>query len=392
MTLIADKKMDFKSLVQTRYAIDAAHEAFESLKASEKRPLAVLLTYPEQGSSEKSSSQLVHLNSRPISDRIQVGIIGCGSFAVGMHLPNLKLLKKQYSIHTLSGRDGAKLRNIGKLYDAVKITTDYRRVIEDSDLDMVLVCTRHNLHAQMIREALAAGKAVFVEKPLATTEPDFVGLKSYIEENKDKVKLMVGFNRRFSPAAKRAKEILAKRSNPAIIIYRVNAGYIPLEHWVHTEEGGGRIVGEACHMLDLFRYIIGYKAESVDVSAVNPSTSHVSSRDNVIATAKYTDGSLGNLIYSSLGNKAVEKETIEILCDNKILTIHDFKTLEIKGSREKGWSEKNADKGHVAELVEFDKYIKDLSGPPIPFDEIMETTELSFLIDKMAKNGEIDAG
>ncbi len=387
LDLLANKKVDFGALVHARHPLAEAGKAFRSLSEGANRPLAILLCYE---SKEKipapRPSSTVRLHARQVSGRIRVGLVGCGSFAVEMHLPNLQNLGNDYAIRALAGRDGAKVQMIGKRYGAAYTTTDYHEILDDDDIDMVLISTRHNLHARMAIDALRAGKAVFLEKPLATTAEDLDLMKKVMQDSGKSNRLMVGFNRRFSQAAKRAKEIVGGRVNPLIIIYRVNAGYIPLDHWVHTEEGGGRIIGECCHMLDLFRYLVGVPAVSVDVSSITPSRSHISNIDNIAVTLKYEDGSLCTLIYTSLGAKEVEKETVEIFCDNTVLVIHDYNSLEVRGSKQKGWRGTRTDKGHVAELLEFAGYLRGKSDAPIPFTEAVETTELSFLIDKMARS------
>jgi len=392
LTLIAEQKINVGDLVQAKYPLADAGNAFQSLKQGERKPLGCLLCYNRtEKETQKTSSHTIQLQAKPLSYPIRVGLIGVGSFAIGTHLPNLRALHKQYAIHALSGRDGAKMQIVGKQYNAAYTTTDYHKILEDTDVDMVLICTRHNLHARMTVEAMQRGKSIFVEKPLATTEKDLAEIKKILQNNPHEDRLLVGFNRRFSPAAKRVKEILSKRINPAIILYRVNAGYIPLDHWVHTEEGGGRIVGECCHMLDFFRYLIGYPPVSVDVSSITPATTHISSVDNTIATIKYQDGSVCSVTYTSLGTGSVEKESIEIVCDNKVLMIHDFQSLEIHGCKEPGWKGKGPDKGHTRELVEFESYLRGRSDAPIPVEEILETTELSFLIDNMARGHATDS-
>lgn len=387
LRLIAEKQINFDVMVQGRYLLEQAEEAFRALQNSEKRPLAVLLQYlTDTKPHPPTLMPTVTLKALAQSDRIRVGLIGCGSFAVGMHLPNLRDLETEYSIYALAGRDGAKAQTIGKQYGAVYTTTDFRKIVEDPEIDMVLVSTRHNLHAQMTLQALQAGKAVFLEKPLATTEEDFQALRQELLRPGADHRLAVGFNRRFSPAARRARELIANRVNPAIIVYRVNAGYFPPDSWVHTEEGGGRIIGECCHMLDLFRFLIGFPVKSVDVSSITPATANLGSIDNFAATLQYEDGSLATLVYTSLGAKEAAKESVEVFCDSRILTIDDYKGLLIAGSKEKGWAGGVvADKGHREELRLFASHIKGKSTPLIPFDELVETTELSFLIDRMAR-------
>lgn len=166
-----------------------------------------------------------------------------------------------------------------------------------------------------------------------------------------------------------------------ITIYRVNAGYIPLDSWIHGGEGGGRIIGESCHMFDLLNYFTEAEVESNDVSAISPTTEHVSSRDNFVATLKYTDGSICTLIYTALGTSDTGKEYIEIYCDGKTLVIDDFKEFRIYGSKGKGWNG-SQDKGHLKELEEFARFVREGGSWPISLEDFVRATKISFLVDQ----------
>ena len=314
---------------------------------------------------------------------INVAVIGAGSFAQSVHLPNLRKLSDLYNISAIVTRTGNNAKQIAKRFGANCCTTDYQEILRDENVDMVLIATRHNLHAKMAMEAAKAGRAVFLEKPMALNQEELDELVKVLKETQ--VPFMVGFNRRFSPFAVRAKEIISQRQNPIIINYRVNAGYIPLDHWVHTEEGGGRIIGEACHMLDLFNYFTDSEVENVHVSAISPKTADISSRDNFTATLKYHDGSICNLTYTALGAKEFGKEYIEIYADRVVLVIDDFKILNVFGSKANGMKSKTSQKGHLEEMVEFNKCIKGESGMPILIEQMVSATNISFMVDETAK-------
>ena len=174
---------------------------------------------------------------------INVAVIGAGSFAKSVHLPNLQKLSHLYSIRAIVSATGSNAKETAKQFGAAYCSTNYRDVLADDDVDMVLICTRHNLHANLAIEAARAGKAIFLEKPMALNQEELDKLVAVLKETK--VPFMVGFNRRFSPAAVRVKAFIQNRQNPIIVNYRVNAGHIPPDHWIHGEEGGGRIIGEA---------------------------------------------------------------------------------------------------------------------------------------------------
>ena len=249
--------------------------------------------------------------------------------------------------------------------------------MSDDKVDAVLIATRHNLHVDIAIEALHSGKAVFLEKPMALNEEDLVRLVAVIE--KTKLPFMVGFNRRFSVFAQEAKKYTDKRVNPLIINYRMNAGYIPLDHWVHSEEGGGRIIGEGCHIFDLFNFFTGSEVEKVMVEKIKPLTGAVSSRDNTIIVIKYKDGSLCQLLYTSLGTSAYPKEYCEIFFDNKIITIDDYRKIRGYDVKIKNLKTELCDKGYYEELLQFARFVRGQISCPIPLWQMIQATKISFL-------------
>jgi predicted dehydrogenase len=288
LRMLAEGKVNFKTLISKEYDLTDAPEAYRELKEGEDRPLGVLLRYlSEKATAEQGLLKVerkVLVNSKPLKKEgmINVAIIGVGGFAQNVHLPNMRKLANFYNIYAIVTRTGNNAKQAARRFKANYCTTDYQEVLKDDEVDMVLITTRHNLHAKMAVEAAQAGKAIFLEKPMALNNEELSELVKVIEETQ--VPFMMGFNRRFAPYTIKAKEIISKRQNPMIINYRVNAGYIPLDHWVHTEEGGGRIIGEACHMFDLFNFFTNSGVESVHVSTISPKTADISSRDNFIAT------------------------------------------------------------------------------------------------------------
>ena len=191
---------------------------------------------------------------------------------------------------------------------------------------------------------------------------------------------MVGFNRRFSPAARRAKEIISGRQNPLMIFYRMNAGYLPPDHWTQTEEGGGRIIGEACHVIDLFQYLIDAPVAEVSVTAIAPKTEHVLAGDNVTATLRYADGSVATLLYTALGAPDFGKEYMEVYADGKVLVLDDYKNLQVHGARVKGWSASVQDKGHLEALRTFAMFLAGKRECPVGLTSLIETTRVSFAV------------
>jgi predicted dehydrogenase len=383
LKLIADKKININPLIEREYKVEEAHKAYEELKAPEKKPLIVLFKY-----NQEKKDQIVrrieplhkHLEK---NRRINIGIIGAGTFVKGMHLPNLMRMRDVFNVFAIADKSGSNAKSTAERYGAKYAETDYRVILEDKNIDAVLIATRHNLHARIAMDALNAGKAVFSEKPMAMNEEELNKLVETIEDSKKPY--MVGFNRRFSKYAAQVKKIVSQRINPMIINYQMNAGYIPLDNWVYSEEGGGRIIGEACHIFDLFDYFTDDEVKSISVERIDPNTSYFSPRDNAVITLKYEDGSICNLTYTSLGSNRYPKEFCQIYFDGKIISIDDYKKLEGYGLKLKELRSLNSDKGHFEELMDFAKYSRGEIQSSIPLRQMIHATEISFKVDRLLR-------
>ena len=379
LRLVADNKIDLKLLIEKIYEIDKASEAYEDLRNSQNKPLIVLLKYNEE---QQEVKRTIHIESEPFkkNEKINVAVIGAGGFAKSMHLPNLKKLNDIYNIYAIMSRTGINAKAIAEQYGAKYATTDYNEILNDPKVDMVLICTRHNLHGDMSIEAMKKGKAVFVEKPMALNKEEMEKVLKTIEETK--VPYMVGFNRRFSKYACEVKKYIKDRINPMIINYQMNAGYIPLDNWVHTEEGGGRIIGEGCHIFDLFDYFTESKVVSISVDSINPRGKNISQRDNMVVIIKYEDGSLCTLTYTSIGSNSYPKEFCQIYFDGKIITIDDYKRINGYGVNLSNLQNKSPEKGQYEELKEFAKAIKSEERYNIPLWQLQQASEISYLVDQ----------
>jgi len=384
LNLISEGKIDVEPLIHSSFEVSQAATAYETLKKDKEKPMIVLLSYP--GSEEDKKPNRIIPNPSALttgSDKINIALVGVGSFIKGMHVPNLQALSRQYQIHAVASRTGSNASNAAKQLGAQYCTTDYQEILSDSKVDAVLIGTRHNQHASMVIEALQAGKHVLVEKPLALTQDELETIRKFYETNQQIPILLTGFNRRFSPFAQRAKEILENRTNPIVINYRMNAGYIPLDHWVHTEEGGGRNLGEACHIYDLFTFFTNSKVNSVQSQSLAPKTDHYSSRDNFVATLGFEDGSVATLTYTALGSNKFPKEQMEIFSDGKVLMLDDYKQLQIHGSNSKGVSSNLTDKGHKRELEVFAETLEKGGEWPIPLWQQLQATEIAFQVEQL---------
>ena len=381
LKLIAEKKINIKPLIEREYNVEEAYLAYDELKVANNRPLIVLLKYNQER--ENRILRKIEVQSKPIKKdgRINIAVIGAGQFAKGMHLPNLVKLKDYYNLFAVMSKTGSNAKSTASKFEARYATTDYNEILEDKSIDAVIIATRHNLHAQMATEALKVGKAVFLEKPMALNKKELNELVKAINETKKP--FMVGFNRRFSKYAREVKKHISQRINPMIINYQMNAGYIPLDHWVHSEEGGGRIIGEACHIFDLFNYFTESEIESISVDRITPKTKHVSAQDNAVITLKYKEGSTCSLTYTALGNNQFPKEFCQIYFDNKIIIINDYKKLEGYGVKLKVEKSIEPKKGQYEELAEFSKYLRGDIQQPVHLWQLVQATEISFIVNNM---------
>lgn len=377
LRLLADCAVQITPMIGKTYPIGQVDEAFAELEKSE-RPLLLFLHYgdPEQkalgGNYQPGRINLEYQTQKLASDRIRVGIIGAGNFAVNMHLPNLQKLDNFYQIRAICSKTGAKAKTIAEQFGADYATTDYHEILNDPDIDLTMICTRHNLHGQMVLESLQAGKHTFVEKPLCTTREELDAIKQFYglpdDPNQQSISqssvtgekkpwLMVGFNRRYSKYAREIKKHTDNRINPLILHYRMNAGYIPLDHWVHTEEGGGRVIGEACHIIDLFSYIVDHPVKAFSCASMVPHTDSISMSDNKIITLEYEDGSIGTIHYFAVGSPKLGKEWMEVHFDGKTIFLDEYKTLIGYGIEIDKIQSKKSDKGQREELEELFKNI-----------------------------------
>lgn len=384
LRLIADGVIDVASLIAAVYPIEEVTSAYRSLQSGSEKPLMVLLSYPQQQAAP--ASRRVPLPSRVtpvVNGAIRIAVIGAGGFAKGMHLPNLTELKSDYRLRAIVSRTGHNAATTGERFHADYCTTDYREVLADGEIDAVIIATRHDNHASIALEALRAGKHVLLEKPLALEEDELTALEDFFgDASGPKPILLTGFNRRFSPHAQRIAAHLATRSNPVIINYRMNAGYIPLDHWVHGHEGGGRNRGEACHIYDLFTFLTGSRVRQLQTSTITPKTGYYSASDNFVTSIVFEDGSVATLTYTALGTTEFPKETMEIFVDGTVVSLEDYRRLTIAGSKQKPFDTRAPDKGQKEELIAFARAIRGASDWPIPLWQQLQATRISFDVER----------
>ena len=380
LNLMAAKKLHVMDMVSKIYPVEEADTAYESLKTASPKPLMVLLSYPQE---EREEADVVTVAAHPTQkEKIQIALIGAGGFAKGMHLPNIKQLSELYQLRAVMSRTGANAEAVAKQFGADYATTNYEKVLSDDAVDMVLIATRHNLHAEMVLAALGAGKHVLVEKPLAINAEGLSKIEQFYREHRDAPLLLTGFNRRHSRYLQEIAKQTTARQNPMIIHYTMNAGYIPLDHWVHTEEGAGRNIGEACHIYDVFNFLTGAKAVSVSACSIQPNGAYYSAKDNFIATVTYDDGSIANLIYTAVGSKDYPKETMEVFFDGKMITLNDYKSMKGCGVKLASIETKGSEKGQLEELEVFGKIIQAGGESPIPLWQQIQAMQIAFAVEE----------
>ncbi len=369
---LAGGGVDVASLISHRFDIEHAIEAYDLITGKTKESfLAVLLTYPQEKGELAEGGRRVKLEHGeiPPSVGVRLGAIGAGNFATAVLFPTLRKVKGVERVGLVTA-SGLKSAQVGKRFGFRYATTDVNEILNDEGINTVAVLTRHHLHAAQVIAALKAGKHVFCEKPLALQRNELDEIMQALGQS-DRM-LTVGFNRRFSPLAVHLKAFFDTVGEPLAMHYRVNAGYLPLEHWLHDElQGGGRIIGEACHFIDFLTFVNG--AAPVQVSALGLPDTLRYREDNVIITLEFPDGSIGTLSYLAAGDRAFPKERIEIIGGGRVAVLDDFRRLERiqNGKRKVHRSRLRQDKGHRQEWEAFTKAIEEGGPPPIPYEHLV---------------------
>ena len=369
--LVAEGRMNVGVLTRFRVPIARAEEAYARIMDARESPLGVLLTY-EDAPPPRSS---VTLRQSAAVARIRFGLIGAGSHVKDALLPALKGIADAEIVSVCTQR-GINAKALASRVGAASCTTDYRDVLRDESVNAVIIGTRHDLHAEIVLAALAAGKHVFVEKPLCLSEAELDEIAAlYAEKMKSGLRLAVGFNRRFSPHCVKAQEFLAGRSNPLVMSYRVNAGALPPGHWTQDPAvGGGRIIGEGCHFVDYLQALCGGHVVSVQASAIGRHGSGIV-QDQAILSLTFSEGSVGTILYAAGGDTALPKERCEVFGDGKSIVMDDFARSELYArGRCTVFKTGRRDKGFTPQMAAFCRSLLDSEAPGMDFDGILSVT------------------
>lgn len=363
LELVAEGRVTPLKLVTHRFPIAEAEAAYKLMDTDEPF-LAILLTYPE---TPAPIARSIPVNASTTATGRGTAFIGFGNYAKSVLVPALKKASKE-RLTTVVTSTGLSAHDAAQREGFANAATDPQSVMDDADTDCVFIATRHDSHASLAAAALRAGKHVFVEKPLALDHEQLADVVAAAEGAPGV--LTVGFNRRFAPMMIAAKAAIASRAGPIAMHYRVNAGHVPGDSWLHGAQGGGRIVGEACHFVDALTFLAG--GPPVSVSAFRPEGID----DTVSAVLRFADGSTGTILYSSLGDSSLPKEYLEIFASGTVVRLDDFRKLHITtGGKTTTQSASAQDKGQAGLVKAFYAAARNGAPAPIPLDELVAVSE-----------------
>ncbi|AMD92045.1 bi-domain-containing oxidoreductase [Desulfomicrobium orale] len=372
LDLMAAGKIDVTPLVTHRFPLSEAEKAYQMIADNTEPYIGIVLTYePDQVDLSKTvtlGSEEPAAAGAPV-----IGMIGAGGYAGGVLLPAMKKAGgvRFRSIASSSGVSGT---HLGRKFGFASSTTDMETIFADPDINTVVITTRHNSHAALVGKGLQAGKHVFVEKPLCLTLGELAQIETLAAEHPRQL-LMVGFNRRFSPLVMALREALAVLPEPKAMVMTVNAGAIPMDHWTQDlKVGGGRMIGEACHFIDLLRHVAGRSIVSYDVMGMTSPA-----KDSFSVNLSFDDGSIGTVHYLANGTKSFPKERLEVFCGGRILHLDNFRSLRGHGF---GKGFKNIrlwrqDKGQTEQMKAFFRAISQGGMAPISRKEIFEVSRVT---------------
>jgi len=385
LNLVAEQRINVQPLITHRFPIAEAERAYDLIRGSSEPYLGVLLQYD----TEAEITRTITLQKRETSsaaNKVRLGMIGAGNYVTSKLLPQFKAAGVEFrSIATASGTSA---RDAGEKFGFAQAVSGADEVLADDKVNLVVIGTRHDSHAALVARALGSNRHVFVEKPLALNDAELDDVLQAAAQSKGQ--LMVGFNRRFSPLARKAQDFFAGRSGPLSILYRVNAGRVPKTHWIQdAREGGGRIVGEICHFVDLMQFWTGAQPVSVFAEAVEANNQQVVETDSIFITLRFADGSNGCIAYVAEGDTSAAKERIEIFGEGKTFVLEDFRrATTYKNGKESHKDLKTQDKGQAELARVVCAMVRDGGTAPISLDEMVATTRATFRIRESLQTGQ----
>jgi polar amino acid transport system substrate-binding protein len=391
LELIASGRLNVRDLTTHRFPFDRALDAYAMIDAGREEFAGIVLEYPEPRADvpERRVIEVRAAAPAQAAGRLGVAFVGAGNYALAMLLPHLK--RPDVELRCLVGASGAKTRATADKLGFASCASELDAALGDPAVDAVFVATRHALHADMAARALAAGKHVFVEKPLVVAEPELETVRAAHAAAGGRAALMVGLNRRFAPLVGELRDAFAGRG-PLQLLYRVNSGPIPATSWTHQPaEGGGMLVGEMCHFLDLMQYLAGAPPVSVFARSLQTGSAGVKDSDNVSIVVEFGGGSVGTLVYNTVGDKAAPKELLEVYGGGAVAVLDDFRSLALtQGGRTRKRSG-GQDKGQARQVAATVEAFRAGGPAPIPFAELDAGMRMVFAARRSLATGELAA-
>ncbi len=379
LALLAEDKLHLQPLISHRFPIERAAAAYELITGRKEEPfLGVLITYPGFSTERARLDLKEKVSPAAVADCVSIGVLGAGNFALNTLLPAIKTCSETRFAGICSAK-GNHARHAAKKFGFQFCATDENEILNSPAVNAVVIATRHHLHKAQVINAHRAGKHVFCEKPLCLNERELAGIvreyRACGERKPNRPLLMVGFNRRFAPMTRELKSFLQQMNEPLALHYRVNAGPLPLDHWTNDpEQGGGRILGEVCHFVDLLSFLNGSLPTEVHTRDLANAGKY--SGDNVVLSLTFANGSLGTITYVANGDRSFSKERLEVFGGGCAAVLEDFRRLELfrHGRKKIFRSPLRQDKGHRDEWAAFVRAIRAGGPSPISFEEIVSTT------------------
>lgn len=383
--LMENNRLMLDKLVETEISLDQISQGYEQIL--QRKKVGVVISYGPRNQQDMVQKIIKPSFVPARRDATSVGIVGVGGFARITLLPIIAKLNC-VKINAIVDTDIARSLSTARLYNASKAFVDDGDLFLEDLVDVVVVSSPHKYHCAQLLRALQNGKAVFVEKPLATDFDQHAELKQYLKKNPQS-QICIDYHHAFSPFAKQIKNAIANRTSPLMIQYRINAMPLAHDHWMQTEIGAGRIIGDCGNLINLFCYLTDSTPLSVSVEALHSSRASLFPTDNFSVQLHFHDGSICSLIYSSLGHQRMGKERLELFCDGKSIVMQDFIKLTGYGLPASFSSiVKTADTGHEALVTSFFEKLKQpASNLPIPVNDLVMISELILTIDKLACEG-----
>ena len=389
LRLMQINAVQIKPLTTHRFSIQDSEKAYKQIIAGElKNSVGVLLDY-EKNPAHSRHVQFAGFQARPVSKKeVRLGVIGAGLFGKALLLPALSKLPK-VNLHTLVTSSGVTAEHSAHKFSFVQCATDAQVIWEDNSLAGVVGITPHSTHAPIVQKALEHKKALFLEKPLCVTPEELEMLTELFETTTDAPLIMIGHNRRFSPHAKQMKKWLAGRNNPLVMQMRINSGFIPGDHWVHSEsEGRSRVIGEMSHFIDLMQMLTQSLPTQVHAERVSGDNRSIVNNDNVVIVLKFADGSVASLMYSASGDKGYSREMMELFFDGKTIVSRDFSLTELHGTgKTQKLKTSGQEMGYNEELQHFIACLKGKELPAVSAQEMLCTMKTLFAIESSLATG-----